>query len=42
MQHILDNGVDKSDRTDNAFGDSYTDLIVKFNAGHIMDNTTGI
>jgi len=34
--------IDKSDRSDNAFGDSYTDLVVKFNAGHIMDNTTGI
>lgn len=34
--------IDKSDRSDNAFGDAYTDLIVKFNAGHIMDNTTGI
>ena len=34
--------IDKSDSSDNAFGDAYTDLIVKFNAGHIMDNTTGI
>jgi len=34
--------IDKSDRSDNAFGDSYTDLVVKFNAGHLMDNTTGI
>ena len=26
----------------NAWADSYTDLVVKFNAGHLMDNTTGI
>ena len=26
----------------NAWADSYTDLVVKFNAGHLMENTTGI
>lgn len=34
--------VDISPKSDNAAGDSYTDLVAKFNAGHIMDNTTGI
>jgi hypothetical protein len=34
--------VDISPKSDNASGDSYTDLVAKFNAGHIMDNTTGI
>ena len=26
----------------NAWADSYTDLVVKFNAGHMLSNTTGI
>jgi hypothetical protein len=30
------------DGPNSAVGDSYTDVIVKFNAGHLMDNTTGI
>tara|TARA_R100001440_G_scaffold22213_2_gene36238 strand:+ start:815 stop:1396 length:582 start_codon:yes stop_codon:yes gene_type:complete len=34
--------VDISPKSDNAAGDSFTDLVAKFNAGHIMDNTTGI
>tara|TARA_R110002012_G_scaffold228568_1_gene400956 strand:- start:232 stop:813 length:582 start_codon:yes stop_codon:yes gene_type:complete len=34
--------VDISPKSDNSSGDSYTDLVAKFNAGHIMDNTTGI
>ena len=34
--------VDISPKSDNASGDSFTDLVAKFNAGHIMDNTTGI
>tara|TARA_R100001244_G_scaffold58435_1_gene49385 strand:+ start:361 stop:942 length:582 start_codon:yes stop_codon:yes gene_type:complete len=34
--------VDISSKSGNAAGDSYTDLVVKFNAGHIMRNTTGI
>ena len=34
--------VDISSKSDNAAGDAYTDLVVKFNAGHIMRNTTGI
>lgn len=34
--------VDISPKSDNTSGDSYTDLVAKFNAGHIMDNTTGI
>ena len=34
--------VDISSKSDNTAGDSYTDLVVKFNAGHIMSNTTGI
>ena len=34
--------VDISPKSDNASGDSYTDLVAKFNAGHSMDNTTGI
>tara|TARA_R110002020_G_scaffold421882_1_gene631099 strand:- start:11 stop:592 length:582 start_codon:yes stop_codon:yes gene_type:complete len=34
--------VDISSKSGNTVGDSYTDLVVKFNAGHIMDNTTGI
>jgi len=34
--------VDISPKSDNAAGDSFTDLVVKFNAGHRMRNTTGI
>lgn len=34
--------VDISPKSDNTSGDSFTDLVAKFNAGHIMDNTTGI
>jgi hypothetical protein len=34
--------VDISSKSGNTAGDSYTDLVVKFNAGHIMSNTTGI
>tara|TARA_R100000458_G_scaffold59866_1_gene72314 strand:+ start:5355 stop:5936 length:582 start_codon:yes stop_codon:yes gene_type:complete len=34
--------VDISSKSGNTAGDSYTDLVVKFNAGHIMRNTTGI
>ena len=34
--------VDISPKSDNAAGDSFTDLVAKFNAVHIMDNTTGI
>ena len=30
------------DGPDSTVGDSFTDVIVKFNAGHLMDNTTGI
>ena len=34
--------VDISPKSDNTSGDSFTDLVAKFNAGHIMENTTGI
>ena len=30
------------DGPNSAVGDSYTDVVVKFNVGHLMDNTTGI
>ena len=33
--------VDFVDGPDSAVGDAYTDLICKFNAGHIFDTTTG-
>tara|TARA_R110002033_G_scaffold13672_3_gene40651 strand:+ start:395 stop:976 length:582 start_codon:yes stop_codon:yes gene_type:complete len=34
--------VDISPKSDNTAGDAFTDLVVKFNAGHLMRNTTGI
>jgi len=34
--------VDVVQTPNNAWADSYTDIVVKFNAGHLMDNTTGI
>jgi len=30
------------DGPDSAVGDAYTDVLVKFNAGHQYDNTTGV
>ena len=34
--------IDFVDGPDSSVGDSYTDVIVKYNAGHQYDNTTGI
>jgi hypothetical protein len=34
--------IDFVDGPDSSVGDSYTDVIVKFNAGHQYDNTTGV
>tara|TARA_R100001377_G_C3151547_1_gene96460 strand:+ start:79 stop:660 length:582 start_codon:yes stop_codon:yes gene_type:complete len=34
--------VDVVQTPSNAWGDSYTDIVVKFNAGHMLTNTTGI
>ena len=34
--------VDVVQTPSNAWADSYTDLVVKFNAGHMLSNTTGI
>ena len=34
--------IDFVDGPNSAVGDSYTDVIVKFNAGHLYDNTTGL
>ena len=34
--------IDFIDGPNSAVGDSYTDVIVKFNAGHLYDNTTGL
>ena len=34
--------IDFIDGPNSAVGDSYTDVIVKFNVGHLYDNTTGL
>ena len=34
--------IDEVQTPSNAWADSYTDLVVKFNAGHMLSNTTGI
>ena len=34
--------IDFVDGPNSAVGDSYTDVIVKFNVGHLYDNTTGL
>ena len=34
--------IDFVDGPNSGVGDSYTDVIVKFNAGHLYDNTTGL
>jgi hypothetical protein len=34
--------IDFVDGPDSAVGDSYTDIMVKYNAGHQYDNTTGV
>jgi hypothetical protein len=34
--------IDFVDGPNSTVGDSYTDVIVKFNVGHLYDNTTGL